>query len=179
MAPGDEAPTSPGRPSVVSRIPLTHVFVSTSERLIAVPNANPRLLVVDDHPDTLKLLETYLSFAGVDVTTASRAAQALTLAASAQVDAVATDLAMPGMDGFELIRRLRSAAGMRRVPIVAITGQALDPDRVLPGDLGCCRLLLKPCDLGELAQLLHSLVENCGHDCSQCPNRIPPAGDGR
>jgi len=136
--------------------------------------ANPRLLVVDDHPDTLRLFETYLSFAGFEVIAVARAAEALDRAAL-NVDAVATDLAMPGMDGFELIRCLRSTMNRAAVPIVAITGQALDLTKVLPADIGCCRLLLKPCDLEHLADLLHFLVGSCVHDCTKCPNRIPAA----
>ncbi|MGE5358832.1 MAG: response regulator [Bacteroidales bacterium] len=136
--------------------------------------SNPNLLVVDDHPDTLRLFETFLSLAGFAVTTATGAAKALDHVATGHVDAVATDLAMPGMDGFELIRRLRSAAGQRPVPIVAITGQAINVAQVLPSDIGCCRLLLKPCDLAELGQLLHFLVVSCEHDCERCSNRIPP-----
>ncbi len=178
MLPGDAPPHRPAVQAPV-RMPVSRSrsFV-VPERFIAVPKADrPRLLVVDDHPDTLKLFETYLSFAGFDVTVANGAAQALSHAASVQVDAVATDLARPGMDGFELIRRLRSAVRDHPVPIVAITGQALDPARVLPAQLGCCRLLLKPCDLGELAHLLHFLVEHCAQDCSTCPHRIPPPAD--
>jgi CheY-like chemotaxis protein len=145
-----------------------------SKKATAVPNAHLRVLVVDDHPDTLKLFEMFLAFAGFDVTAVGTAVEALAYLATAHVDVVATDLAMPGMDGFELIQRLRSAHAERPVPIVAITGQAIDPARVLPAQLGCCRLLLKPCDLGHLAQLLHSLVENCAHDCFGCGHRIPP-----
>jgi CheY-like chemotaxis protein len=134
---------------------------------------NPRLLVVDDHPDTLRLFETFLSFAGFDVIPAARASEALACATTG-VDAIATDLAMPGMDGFELIRRLRHFSSARPVPIVAVTGQALDPAKMPPRAIGACRLLLKPCDLSALAGVLHGLVEGCLHDCSRCPNGTAP-----
>ena len=130
---------------------------------------NPRVLVVDDHPDTLRLFETYLSLSGFDVTSATSAAEALQLAASG-VDAIATDLAMPGIDGLEFIRRMRADTAVPPVPIVAVTGQAIDLGSVAPADIGCCRVVLKPCDLDELADTLHRLVAACVHDCARCPD---------
>ena len=128
---------------------------------------NPRVLVVDDHPDTLRLFETYLSLSGFQVTSATSAAEALQLVSDG-VDAIATDLAMPGIDGLEFIRRIRADTAVSPVPIVAVTGQAIDPGAVAPADIGCCRLVLKPCDLDELASTLHHLVAGCVHDCARC-----------
>ncbi len=134
----------------------------------------PRLLVVDDHPDTLRLLETYLALAGFDVVSAANGAEALDKAMNG-VDAIATDLAMPEMDGFELIRRLRAARSNPPVPIVAVTGQSFDRAAVLARSIGCCWVLQKPCDLGLLADVLRSLARTCEHDCAHCPNRTDPA----
>jgi CheY-like chemotaxis protein len=130
---------------------------------------NPRVLVVDDHPDTLRLFETYLSLSGFEVTSATSATEALRLAADG-VDVIATDLAMPGVDGLEFIRRVRADAAQPAVPIVAVTGQAIDQATVSPADIGCCRVVLKPCDLDELAETLHRLVGTCVHDCARCPD---------
>jgi CheY-like chemotaxis protein len=133
---------------------------------------HPRLLVVDDHPDTLRLFETCLSLAGFDVISAANAVDALRLARG--MDAIATDLAMPGIDGLEFIRRMR-ADRTPPIPIVAVTGQPIAPS-VVAADLGCCRLVSKPCDLGALAETLHLLVGTCPHDCTRCQHRSAASG---
>lgn len=129
----------------------------------------PRVLVVDDHLDTLQLLESYLSYAGFSVTLAGHAGQAIELAPSG-FDAVITDLAMPGMDGRELIERLRVQQGRRPIPIVIVSGQ-IPPGRWPLDGVSYCALLRKPCDLAMLSDTLRELIVACPHDCEGCPNR--------
>ena len=132
--------------------------------------SEPRVLLVDDHLDTLQLYSTYLSLEGFSVTAASNAMQALALS-SGGVDAIATDLAMPGMDGAQLIREMRATRAEPPVPIVVVTGQADDRIEAALAEIGSCRLLRKPCDLRRLADTLRSLASTCVHDCGRCPNR--------
>ncbi len=131
--------------------------------------SEPRVLVVDDHLDTLQLYSTYLSLEGFSVTAASNVMQALAL--SGGVDAIATDLAMPGMDGAHLIREMRATRAESPVPIVVVTGQADDRIEAALAKIGSCRLLRKPCDLPRLANTLRSLASTCVHDCGRCLNR--------
>lgn len=140
-----------------------------------VAELNRRILVVDDHLDTLRLLETVLSLCGFDVAAATNVPSALRLAANG-IDAIATDLAMPGTDGIEFIRRVRAGRSKPRIPIIAVTGQAIDSSRIGPADLDCCRIVLKPCDVAAVADLLHELIDTCVHDCKRCPARaaVPP-----
>lgn len=126
----------------------------------------PRVLVVDDHLDTLQLFENALSLEGFLVTLASNGDQALQLA-SGGFDAVLTNLAMPGMDGHELIRTLRDLHRSHPVPIVLISGQVLTNPAGIAGG-GCCALMKKPCDLAALASTLRQLIDTCLHDCSRC-----------
>jgi len=126
----------------------------------------PRVLVVDDHEDTLQLLGASLFLDGFQVTLARTPDHALELAA-AQFDAITTDVAMPGMDGFEFIRRVRDR-GLHHGPIVVVTGQAVESMPAEFAGLGCYRLLTKPCDLTELASTIRALVDTCGHDCELC-----------
>ena len=132
----------------------------------------PRVLVVDDHPDTLQLFDTYLSFAGFAVTATNSAAHAIEIA-SGPFDAVTTDLAMPGMDGHELIRRLHTLHAAHPIPIVVVSGQVLPVMPAGPEGVNCCRLFKKPCELEALADTLHALIETCPHDCRRC---LHPAG---
>jgi len=130
----------------------------------------PRVLVVDDHPDTLQLYSTYLSLEGFLVTAASDVMQALSLSTNG-VDAIATDLAMPGMDGAQLIREMRGARTKSPIPIVVVTGQADARVEAELAAIGSCRLLRKPCELPRLAATLRSLTSTCIHQCDRCPNR--------
>ncbi len=119
------------------------------------------------------MFETYLSLAGFDVTATTNAADALRLSTNGFA-AISTDLAMPGMDGVEFIRRMRDARTKPPIPIVAVTGQGSAATRDL-AEIGACRLLEKPCDLNELSETLRGLSESCPHDCSSCaarPQRI-------
>lgn len=125
-----------------------------------------RILVVDDHPDTLRLFETYLTLAGFEVTATTNAAAALRLSANG-FEAISTDLAMPGMDGVQFIQHMREARSKPPIPIVAVTGQGT-VGAASTEDIGACRLLHKPCDLADLADTLRELAETCDHDCRNC-----------
>ena len=70
-----------------------------------------RILVVDDVPDNVKLLEARLSAEYFDVLTASNGAEALAICARAECDIILLDVMMPEMDGFEVCRRLKSKSG--------------------------------------------------------------------
>lgn len=135
-----------------------------------------RLLVIDDHRDTLNLFETFLSYAGFKVTATTSASDALKLSTDG-FEAITTDLAMPGMDGVEFIRRMRDARTKPPIPIVAVTGQgAVAACR--PEEIGACRVIEKPCELGDLADALRDLIRECSHECSTCPynpgRAVPP-----
>ncbi len=124
------------------------------------------------------MLEAVLSLSGFEVWSASNVDAALKLAMNG-VDAIATDLAMPGMDGVEFIRLMRAGRMKPRVPIIAITGQAIEPTKIQAADLDCCRVVLKPCDVSAVGDLLHELIDTCVHDCDRCPARPSPAPQRR
>jgi two-component system KDP operon response regulator KdpE len=129
----------------------------------------PCVLVVDDHPDTLSLFETFLTLEGFRVVTAVNGADGLRRAGDC-VDAVVTDLAMPAMDGAEFIQRMR-AGGPPFIPIVAVTGQAINHAALTHEAMDCCRVLQKPIDVRQLADTLRFLIDNCARDCARCSLR--------
>ncbi len=100
------------------------------------------------------MVALFLRLEGFDVITASNGAEGLA-AASESVDAVTTDLAMPGMDGWEFVQRMRALA-IRPVPIIVMTAQTLAPS--LAARLASCRVMTKPFDLEDLSRLLRSLL---------------------
>lgn len=81
-----------------------------------------RILVVDDVPANVKLLEARLMAEYFEVITAMSGPEALAICRSAQCDLVLLDVMMPEMDGFEVCRTLRSRPGMERIPVIMLTG---------------------------------------------------------
>ena len=105
-----------------------------------------RALVVDDSPDVADMLTIVLRQAGYEVTTLYSATHALMAALTQRFDVIVSDIGMPGMDGYELARRLRELPEYRAVPMVAVTGFASYDDRERSLGEGFTAHLSKPVD---------------------------------
>src|ERR1700727_424187 len=103
-----------------------------------------RVLVVDDVPANVKLLEARLSAEYFDVVTAANGAEALTMSARAECDIILLDVMMPDMDGFEVCRRLKSNPATHFLPVVMVTALASPADRVRGLEAGADDFLPKP-----------------------------------
>lgn len=88
-----------------------------------------RILVVDDSPLTRELISALLEAVGYDITTASDGVEALHILSHAQADLVVTDLEMPGLDGLELTRQLKSHETLNRLPVIILTTRGGEEDR--------------------------------------------------
>ena len=120
----------------------------------------PLVLIVEDDPGTRSLYREVLTRAGFRTLEAHNGHQALEKARDASPDAVLTDLAVPGLDGFELCRALHASDATRGIPILAVTGHAgyLDePDRARVA--GISEVLLKPCGGDVIAAHLRRLLD--------------------
>jgi CheY-like chemotaxis protein len=113
-----------------------------------------RALVVDDSPDVADMLTIVLREAGYDVTTSYSASHALKAALTQRFDVIVSDIGMPGMDGYELARRLRELPEYRAVPMVAVTGFASYDDRERSLGEGFTAHLSKPVDPATLTRAL-------------------------
>ena len=89
-----------------------------------------RILVVDDSHANLKLLEARLSAEYFDVRTANNGFDALRVCASGAFDIVLLDVMMPGLDGFEVCRRLKTDAATSHIPVILVTALDQPGDRV-------------------------------------------------
>jgi PAS domain S-box-containing protein len=121
-----------------------------------------RVLVVDDDEDALSLIKVVLERTGAAVTTAESAAAAWGVLEEAWPDLLLCDIGMPGEDGYQLIRRVRSLESARRTahtPAVALTAYAGDADRALALDAGFQLHVPKPVDPADLISAVAGLVE--------------------
>ena len=103
------------------------------------------MLVIEDDKASRRLYADELQRAGFDVAEAHNGLQAEEKAGDLQPDAIVTDLGLPGIDGYELCRRLHRSERLGRIPIVAITGRYLSaPDIERAKREGCQTVLIKP-----------------------------------
>ena len=119
----------------------------------------PFVLLVEDDRDGRLLLADWLQHSGFRVEQAHNGLQALERAIDLLPDAILTDLNIPGIDGYELTRRLKTDARTAHIPILAVTGYApftLDPSRAERA--GCDAVLHKPCHLENLETTLMGLI---------------------
>jgi CheY-like chemotaxis protein len=121
-----------------------------------------RVLVVDDDPDTVASLRLLLEAWGFEAWTARDGQTALEMARAFPPDVVILDLAMPGLDGYAVARRLRQTT-TDGVCIICMSGYGAALDRQRSREAGCDHHLLKPADPEELRRLLESRCRAGGH----------------
>jgi hypothetical protein len=118
-----------------------------------------RALIVDDEADTLELIQRLLENQGALVTTVRSGDEALRLLATHKPDVLISDIGMPGMDGYQFMRRMRAAEPKgQRTPALALTAFARPDDRKLAILAGYQAHLAKPFDMAELAIVVAGLV---------------------
>ena len=117
-----------------------------------------RLLVVDDDPGLLLAVSDTLRAEGYDVATARRGADALVRVAETLPDLIISDIRMPGMDGYQLVRNLRSNARTRLVPIVFLTAKDETADRIQGFRSGVDAYITKPFEPEELVAIVAAIL---------------------
>ncbi len=119
-----------------------------------------RLLVVDDEPNIVELLEASLRFHGFEVTTCGDGTTALSLAKSLKPDLMVTDVMMPGLNGFELVRSLR--ADGYQFPVLFLTAKDAVDDRVTGLTIGGDDYIVKPFSLSEVVARIRTVLKRAG-----------------
>ena len=118
-----------------------------------------QLLVVDDDPSLLLAVSETLRAEGHEVVTARRGSEAMVRVAESLPDLIITDIRMPGMDGYALVRNLRSAARTRLIPIVFLTAKDETADRITGFQTGVDAYVTKPFESEELIAIVKSILE--------------------
>ena len=119
----------------------------------------PVILVVDDQPKNIELLEAYLVPEGYEIVPAESGEEALDKLSVNQIDLILLDVMMPGMDGFKITRMVRQDNIHRLLPIILVTALRETEDRVKGIEAGCDDFISKPVDKMELLARVRSLLK--------------------
>ncbi|MEZ4231546.1 MAG: response regulator [Polyangiaceae bacterium] len=146
-----------------------HSFTSTASTLgspaeggVAPPQIRARVLVAEDSDTIREAIRRELTHAGFEVVVAADGTEALEVARRESFDAISTDVMMPGMDGYELTRRLRADPRYADVPIVMVTSKDARLDTLRGFDAGASAYITKPADAAELVRTLDGLLASKG-----------------
>ncbi len=128
---------------------------------------SPVVLIVDDYPDTCEMYAAYLELAGFRPLKANDGYQALSVAIDQLPDVILMDLGLPGIDGYEVTRRLKEDSRTRHIPVVALTAHAVSRqfDELIAR--GFDDLILKPCLPDALADEVKKIVRRTRMDENQ------------
>jgi CheY-like chemotaxis protein len=118
------------------------------------PAPQHRLLIVDDNVDSAESMAELLALSGHEVRTAHDGAAALIEAQSFRPEVILLDIGLPGMNGYEVARRMREIPELRTATLMAMTGYGQDEDRRKSQEAGFDHHLVKPVDLSDLNRLL-------------------------
>ena len=114
-----------------------------------------RILVIDDDAELCKLVARFLSAEGFRVETVRTSVQGVERALSGEHELIVLDVMLPGMDGFEILRRLRAES---RTPVLMLTARGDDLDRILGLEIGADDYLPKPFNPRELAARIRAIL---------------------
>lgn len=120
-----------------------------------------RVLVIDDNIDTLELVAVILEQYATEVITAASATEAMQVIAQSKPDVLVSDIAMPGVDGYSLIRQVRTLSSEQggMIPAVALTAYASEEQRTLALESGFQMHVSKPVDPAELVAVVVKLAQ--------------------
>jgi two-component system phosphate regulon response regulator PhoB len=133
-------------------------------RMVTKARVTPKILVVDDEPDAVELIEFNLKGAGFDVVTATDGNDALKKARTFSPDLLILDLMLPEVDGLEVCKVLRRDSATASLPIIMLTAKAAEIDRVLGLELGADDYITKPFSPRELVLRVKNLLRRGQRD---------------
>jgi two-component system response regulator CpxR len=149
-------------------------FPARSDALASGPNLSDtcpvrRILVIDDDREMVDLLAQSLAQEGFDLTTAQSGEEGIELGRRQRPELILLDVNLPGMNGFEVLRRLRRESN---VPVIMLTARGEEIDRIVGLEIGADDYLPKPFSVRELVARINAILRRAGR-------LAPPAGENR
>ena len=117
-----------------------------------------KILCVEDSEDSLFTLHKRLSLAGFEVKGATKGTEGVDWAKTLRPHLIVMDLRLPGLDGWEATRRLKSQAETKHIPVIVVTADASEKSREKAFAAGCDEYEIKPVDFEKLIKKIHSLL---------------------
>jgi len=147
-------------------------FLSYEAYSMACSPTHPLVLIVDDNQDARDTYAELLLFRDFGIVKARNGMEGFTRACETRPDVIVTDLALPTIDGLEFVRRLRGNERTRDIPVVVVTGSAAPAVQETARQLGCDRLLIKPCSPDILIdEIQRVLATNTPRKCVSTASR--------
>ena len=119
-----------------------------------------KILVVDDEPDLVSTVAYRLKFANCLVVTASNGQQGLEQAAAEKPDLILLDTNMPGMNGHEMLERLRANPALQHIPVIMVTARCEPQDIAAASAHGISDYITKPFDFAQLMEKIHAVLKD-------------------
>jgi two-component system cell cycle response regulator DivK len=116
-----------------------------------------KILYVEDNDDNIYMLKNRLSRAGFTVIVATNGAQGIAMASAEQPDLILMDLTLPDIDGEEATRRIKADPATKRIPVIALTANAMAGDKEKALAAGCDEFDTKPVDMPRLLEKIAAL----------------------
>ena len=118
-----------------------------------------RILVIDDDPVIIKLIETRLAANSFEVLVSSEAPAGLELAIKKSPDLIILDVMMPIINGYNLCRLLKSQKDYRNIPVIMLTSRSEEADKKIGREVGADMYLIKPLKMDELLEAIKKLLK--------------------
>jgi signal transduction histidine kinase/CheY-like chemotaxis protein len=146
------------------RLPISKADLDEYGSLEILNDSNPepldlRVVVIEDSRDTLNMIKLWLDAYGCKTFLATDANEGIRVAVENRPDLIISDIGLPDVDGYEMIRKLRLIPGFEQLPAIALTGYARKEDRELALAAGYDAHIPKPTDIGQLLNLMKTLTK--------------------
>jgi two-component system, OmpR family, alkaline phosphatase synthesis response regulator PhoP len=134
--------------------------------------ARSNILIIDDEKDLIELVRYNLEKEGYRVTSACDGESGLTAAMQTLPDLIIIDLMLPGIDGLEVCRRLRSESRTAQIPMLMLTAKSAEADRIVGLELGADDYVTKPFSPRELAARIKAILRRAGQQSSDESGKV-------
>jgi two-component system cell cycle response regulator DivK len=120
----------------------------------------PNILYIEDHPDNMTLVKRIFQAESYTLIEAKTGFQGIFIAENHDIDVILLDINLPDIDGYEVVRRLRASqkTALKRVPIIAVTANAMKGDAKKALEAGCNLYMSKPINIQELLDKVENFI---------------------